>query len=120
MFTFKLKDRKGQELNFGDVVAILDGDRFTFYCEVKYLAEKKVITPLHTFSFHSVEKIEKLPDEAVLLDEKEYKCWYVPDGIQDASAADYKDYLMSWREGERFLDKSCFEVTPINNNTTIA
>ena len=56
MFTLKLFDRKGTELNLGDIVKISDGKRFTFFAEVKYLESEGVITPFHTIILSHLKK----------------------------------------------------------------
>lgn len=108
MFLLKLYDRNGTELNLGDIVAISDGKRFTFYAEVKYLEKEQIITPFHTFSFHSFVKIDSIPSNAVLSTEDRYKIWYIGDGqaSPDKDAKEFKNYLMSWRQCEHLIDSS--------------
>jgi intein/homing endonuclease len=112
MFLLKLYDRKGKELNEGDIVAVSDGKRFTFYCEVKYLAKEKVIAPFHTFSFHSFEKVDKVPANAVESTEERYKIWYIynEEATADEAADKAKNYLMDWRECEHLLSEKCFQI----------
>jgi hypothetical protein len=106
MFTLKLYDRKGIELGIGDIVEISDGKTFTFYAEVKYLEKEKVITPFHTFSFHSFEKVDKVPEFAIKSTEERYNIWYVQndDRIEDKGAGEAERYLMDWRCCEHLQD----------------
>lgn len=111
MFKLILQDRKGNSLNEGDIVKVSDGHRFNFYAEVKYLANEKAIAPFSTFSFHSFEKVESVPDNAILSTEPRFKIWYVDgDPEIDQSASDHSKYLISWRECETLLEKSCFKI----------
>lgn len=110
MFKLKLFDRKGQELNEGDIVKISDGRRFQFFAEVKYLPESKAIAPFHTFSFHSFEKIDKLPENAIEALEKRYKVWYVEQPDPDMEASDFERYLTDWRACEMLLEKGVFRI----------
>ena len=112
MFILELYDRDGNKLNIGDYVAISDGKNFTFYSEVKYLADKGVITPFHTFSFHSFIKVDSIPDNAIKSTELSYDIWYVSkissDNDKNGEAA--REYLMSWRECEIPLQKRCWRI----------
>jgi hypothetical protein len=111
MFKLTLHDRKGQELKEGDIVKVSDGRNIKFYSEVKYLPESKAIAPFHTFSFHSFEKVDKLPENAVLQPtETSYKIWYIVGIEPDEDAKDFEDYLLSWRECERLLEKNIFRI----------
>jgi hypothetical protein len=118
-FKLTLHDREGTQLNEGDIVAISDGKRFNFYSEVKYNPEKKCIYPFHTFSFHSMLKVEELPIEAKECNEANYKCWYIyqEDAQWDMKADEFSQYLMSWRECERLLEKNMFHIEPIEKTT---
>ena len=102
-FRLTLYDRNGIALNLGDIVKISDGHRFTFYSEVKYLAQEKTITPFHTFSFSSIEKVDKVPDYAIKSTEERYDMWYLPNPDNDENGESHRDYLMSWRECEHNL-----------------
>ena len=112
MITVKIKDRLGNELNFGDIVKISDGRKFKFYSEVKYLEKEKAIAPFHTFCFHSIEKVDSLPRNAKKGDEERYDFWYIcnDEAETDEAAERANEYLLSWRECERFLEKSCFSI----------
>lgn len=112
MFTLKLYDRKGTELKIGDIVKISDGDLFIFFCEIKYLEKEQVIAPFHTFSFHSFEKVTKVPKGATKSSEERYNIWYqYRDGAEvDDKAKDFKDYLMSWRECEHLINNRCYRI----------
>ena len=112
MFTLKLFDRKGNELKEGDFVKISNGKEFTFFAEVKYIESEGIITPFHTFSFHSFEKVDKIPDEAKKSTEERYDIWYMysDDAEQDEKAPDFEKYLMSWRECEHHLEKRSWAI----------
>ncbi len=114
-FKLTIHDREGTQLNEGDIVAISDGARFKFYSEIKYNPEKKCIYPFHTFSFHSVVKVDSLPPEAKQCNEIDYKCWYInhDDSNEDTLAKEYSQYLLSWRECERLLKKNMFQIEPL-------
>jgi hypothetical protein len=118
-FKLTLHDREGTQLNEGDIVAISDGKRFNFYSEVKYNPEKKCIYPFHTFSFHSMLKVDKLPEKVRECNVLEYKCWYIDhdDASEDTNAEYYSQYLLSWRECERLLEKNMFHIEPIVKTT---
>jgi hypothetical protein len=118
MFTLELLDRNGVSLKEGDIVKVSNGKEFHFFAEVKYLEKENAIAPFHTFSFHSFEKIDKLPDNAIKSTETRYGIWYVTDPENDCAEAaeSAKDYLISWRECEHALDKRCFKITRSENN----
>lgn len=112
MFILKLLDRKGKELNIGDIVKVSDGRYITFFAEVKWLEKEKVITPFHTFSFHSFEKVDKVPDDAIKSTEERYNIWYLDEKIEDdEGVSNFEHYLMEWRKCERILERCCtFEL----------
>jgi hypothetical protein len=119
MFILKLYDRLGNELKEGDTVKVSCNDgynrKFKFYCEVKYLEDEKTITPFHTFSFHSFEKVDKIPDNAKISQEKRYKIWYVNESDQEEDNYNgAEEYLISWRQCEHLL-KNCYKIEKINN-----
>jgi hypothetical protein len=101
----QLTDRKGTPLNEGDIVAVSDGYRFNFYAEVKYLEKEKALAPFHTFSFHSFEKVDKVPDNAIQSNEERYKIWYVQRelALEDVEKDHFSKYLMDWRQCEHLL-----------------
>ena len=109
MFTLKLYDRDGAELNDGDIVKISNGKSFQFYSEVKYLESEQAIAPFHTFSFHSFEKVDKVPDNAVPCSEPRYKIWHIP-MEEDPNSKSAEEYLMDWREYEHLLNLRCFRI----------
>jgi hypothetical protein len=112
MFTLHLYDRKGNELKEGDIVKISNGREFTFYAEVKYIAEEGIITPFHTFSFHSFEKVNNVPEGAIRSTEERYGIWYIPEEKeQDNEAESYEEYLSEWRQCEHLIDKRCWRIT---------
>lgn len=117
MFELQIFDRKGKKLNLGDFVKISDGKRFTFFCEVKYLDKEQVLTPFHTFGFHSVEKVKSIPKNATKSTEERYDIWYIDhdDAELDTSAESFKDYLMDWRACEHLLESRMFRIVPIKN-----
>ena len=112
MFILKLQDRKCNELKEGDIVKISDGKSFTFFAEVKYLEREGVITPFHTFSFHSFEKVDKVPDNAIKSTEERYDIWYLyrEEAEEDKEAEDFEKYLMSWLECEHHLEKRSWKI----------
>lgn len=115
MFKLELYDRIGNKLKIGDIVKVSDGKGFTFFSEVKYLENEKVITPFHTFSFHSFEKVNKVPEHAKLSTEERYDIWYThsPE-IDEKEAADHANkYLIDWRKCEHLLKQRCFRIEPI-------
>ena len=112
MFTLSLFDRNGSELFEGDIVKISNGKIFTFYAEVKYIESEGIITPFHTFCFHSFEKVDKVPDKANKSTEERYNIWYVyeEDAEVDCKAEDFEKYLMSWRECEHHIEKRSWKI----------
>jgi hypothetical protein len=112
MFILELCDRKGNALNIGDVVKISNGSRIQFYAEVKYLEDRKAITPFHTFSFHSFEKIDTLPDTVVKSSEERYNIWYDKDPLNDDEQVvkEAEKYLMDWRQCEHLLEHKCYRI----------
>ena len=108
-FELTIHDRKGTQLNEGDIVKISDGKNITFYSEVKYLEEERVIAPLHTFNFMSMEKVDEVPMEALKSTETRYNIWYLP---IDKSDTDYfNEYLRSWRDCEYRLESRAYQIT---------
>lgn len=116
-FELTLYDRKGVELKEGDIVKVSNGRHFQFYSEIKYLEEEKVIAPFHTFSFHSFEKVEKLPsgmNEGT--GEERYGIWYNTDPEVDDHAEKYENYLMEWRKCERMLER-CWKIERVKEHS---
>jgi len=113
MFTLTLHDRKGIQLNEGDIVKISDGRNFNFYAEVKYLEPEMVIAPFHTFSYHSFVKVDSVPDGALKSTEERYGIWYLPDEVKetDEDGDEFKDYLMSWRHCESAIERRSWRIT---------
>jgi len=112
MFKLELYDRIGNKLNIGDIVKVSDRHRFSFFAEVKYLEKEKKITPFHTFSFHSFEKVESLPEHAKKATEERYNIWYThsPE-VDEREAAEYVNkYLIDWRQCEHLLNEGCFRI----------
>ena len=111
MFELKLYDRKGTELKEGDLLAISDGSRFNFYAEFKFLEDGQIIAPFHTFSFHSFQKVDCLPDHAVKMEESRYNCWYTYYPETDVeNDGDFEDYRLQWVECERKLENGLFKI----------
>jgi hypothetical protein len=118
MFEITFHDRNGTELKEGDVVALSDGKALRFYCEVKWIEAENIMAPWHTFSFHSVEKADKLPDGLTLSDETRYKCWYHNDPAEDNASGSFEHYRMEWLTCEREIDKRVFRIKRINKIET--
>ena len=118
MFTLELYDRIGNSLNIGDIVKISNGREFTFYAEVKYLKKEQVITPFHTFSFHSFEKIDKLPENLIKCSEERYNVWFThnPELDSDEHKKAAEKYLIDWRECEHLLESKCFRIKLNSSN----
>ncbi|MCP9290019.1 hypothetical protein [Gracilimonas sediminicola] len=115
--TLSFYDRNGEKLKFGDIVALSDGKNLKFYCEVTYLEDQKAIAPFHTFSFHSVIKVDSVPESAVKSEvEKRYDMWYDKAGDEDLNASEHDKYLMSWLECERLLENRMFRVELTGGN----
>jgi len=112
MFKLKLYDRIGNELQPGNIVKVSDGKNITFYAEVKYLEKEQVITPFHTFSFHSFEKVDKVPEDAIKCTEERYNIWFTHSGEVDPSDAveAANKYLIDWRQCEHLLETRCFRI----------
>lgn len=118
MFILTLHDRNGTLLNFGDIVKVSDGKRFTFYAEVKYLESEQVISPFHTFSFSNFEKVDAVPAHAKPSNEERYKIWYVyTDEAEEDKEDIVSDYLMGWRQCEHLLAKRSFRINIIPEGT---
>ncbi len=117
MFKLKLFDRNKKELQEGDIVKISDGRRFTFWCQVKYLDDEKVIAPFHTFSFHSFVKVNEVPANATKSTEERYNIWYVydEDAEADKEANLFEKYLSDWRVCEHLIDGRCFDIEKTDN-----
>lgn len=109
-FILTIHDRKGVELNEGDVVAVFDRRNYTFFAEVKWLESEQVLTPFHTFSFHSFEKVDKVPENATLSTEERYKIWYLPEAEKDNEDGNFEKYLSGWRECEYLLENRCYRI----------
>lgn len=115
MFTLKLYDRKGAELNLGDIVKIVDNHgRTTFFAEVTWLEKEQVIAPFHTFSFNSFEKVDRLPEGVIKSSEQRYNIWYLDEPEQDEK---FEHYLMSWRECEHHLETRCWRIELLTPET---
>jgi hypothetical protein len=112
MFKLKLQDRKGNELKEGDIVKISNGREFAFFAEVRYIEEHGIITPFHIFSFHSFEKVDKVPDDAIPCYDEGYgiSIWYIPNAEKDNEAKEYEEYLLSWRQCEHLMEKRCWVI----------
>lgn len=112
MFVLELYDRIGNKLNLGDIVKVSNGKEFYFYAEVKYLEKENIITPFHTFTFHSFEKVDKVPEHAKKSTEERYNIWYTysPE-LDEKEAADCAEkYLIDWRQCEHLLESRCYRI----------
>lgn len=115
MFLLKIYDRDCVELKLGDIVEVSDGKKIKFYCRVTFLESVQKLAPFHTFSFHSVRKVEAPHVNATRCTEDRYECWYLAgdDQIDDMNAATHEKYLADWQACERLLEKSAFSVIPV-------
>ena len=115
MFLLTLMDRNGTPLNMGDIVKVCNSrGEFTFYSEVKYLEKEKKIAPFHTFSFHSFEKVDKVPDHCTKSTEERYQIWYTnnPESESKEIHDMFEKYLIDWRCCEHLIENSCFSLMP--------
>ena len=111
MFILQLYDRDGTELHEGDLVKLSDGNSFTFFSRVKYLEEQQVIVPFHVFSYHSVIKIDKIPEGARKSScEERFDIWYMSDPEDDNDAESFDNYHMGWLECEHLIEKRSFRI----------
>ena len=108
-------DRNGVQINEGDIVKISDGRRYTFFCRVTFLEDEKVMAPLNTFSFHSIEKVDLLPANAIRSNETRYDVWYLeePENEIGDNLEKFNSYLMSWRDCEDRLETRCYRINRI-------
>lgn len=110
-FYFELTDRNGTVLNDGDIVRVSDSHGFTFYSEVKYFPETNIIVPFHTFSFHSFEKVDSIPDNALPgKADSNYKIWYVPNAEKDDESEKFDRYHSDWMSCDRLLEGRCYVI----------
>ncbi len=113
MFKLNLFDSIGAKLEIGDIVAVSDHrGNFTFYAEVKYLEDEQIITPFHTFSFHSFTKVDKVPEHAMKSTEERYNIWYTnnPEHNSEEITKLAEKYLLDWRQCEHLLHSRCFRI----------
>ena len=110
MFKLILKDSKGTPLKEGDLVRLTGRiDSPVFYCEVTFLEEEKRIVPFHSFSFNHIERVDKLPSDAIPLKEERYKAYMSPsENVHDKNYID--NYLMDWRVCEHRINERCFDI----------
>lgn len=113
MFKLSLYDRNGIELSEGDIVRVSNGRQFTFYSEVKYLPDERAIAPFHTFSFHSFEKVERVPENAIESTEDRYKIWWLAESEDDPNPELAEKYLIDWRQCEHLLEKKVYQIQKI-------
>lgn len=110
-FILKIFDRKGNELNEGDIVKIFNTERCQFFAEVKFLEKENAIAPFYTFSFSEVEKVAKLPAKAkpcLPEPDQRYKVWYLED--EEESKQMHEQYLIQWLECEYALKNRMFRI----------
>lgn len=117
MIVLKLKDSLGNNLEFGDFVKITNNGRNVFYSEVKYIENEKLIAPFHHFSFLKFEKVDSIPDDAIKANEERFDMWYMANDAESEKSC--SDYLLSWRECERLIDKGCYEIEVFNKKELI-
>lgn len=111
MYFLKLYDRLGNELIEGDIVKVSNGRGFTFYSEVKFLRDEEAIAPFHTFSFHSFEKVDQVPENSIEANEERYRIWYLPEEETDHLGASAEKYLLDWRACEHLLEERVYRIT---------
>lgn len=113
-FILTLHDHHGKELALGDIVRVNTGTVRPnhFFARVTWLKDEQTIAPFGTFSFHSFEKVDSLPDNAIKSTETRYDIWYLEDEGEEQTAEIYEGYLMSWRECEDYLKKNCYRIRP--------
>lgn len=114
MLVLELYDSNGLKLNFGDIVRVSNG-RVEFFAEVKYLEKEQIITPFHTFSFHSFHKVNVLPDGLNKSSETRYDIWYNPLTNHEYENVKDSQYLMDWRQCEHLLEKRCYRIQNIDD-----
>lgn len=112
-FQLTIHDRKGTELKQGDIVAVHDRREYTFFAEVKWLEDEQVLTPFHTFSFHSFEKVDSVPANAIQSTEERYKIWYLPEAEKNNEDKSFEKYLSGWRECENLIENRCYRINLI-------
>lgn len=117
-FQLTIHDREGTQLNIGDIVMVSNRNEFTFYSEVKWIEERQVLAPFHTFSFHSFLKVDKVPDHAIKGNNPDYDIWYLEIPEVDDNAAEFSEYLSSWRECERQIEKAAFRIKLLKSPIT--
>lgn len=110
MFKLKLCDREGTILKEKDIVKISDGRFFNFFSEVKYLENEQAIAPFHTFAFHSIVKVDSIPDTAKKGNEDRYNIWYDVDPEVDKCAELHEKYFLDWRDCERLINNKAFII----------
>ena len=109
-FILTLYDRNGKELEIGDIVKVQSDGRISFYAEVAWLEKEQALAPFHTFTFHSFEKADKLPENAIRAKEDRYGLWYVEDAEEDESQ--HEKYLLDWRNCEYLINERVFRIRP--------
>lgn len=112
MFKLQLFDHHGNALKLGDILRVNTGQSQpqSFYSRLTWLKEEQAIAPFHTFSFHSFEKVDSLPENAVKSTEARYDIWYAENN--DDTKEVFENYLMSWRQCEDLLKDRCFRIVP--------
>lgn len=114
MFRLKLYDILGQELHIGDIVRIRGNYEVTFFCKVEYDKERGILHPFHTFSFHRVAKIDKLPEGVIETKDNGRTYWYFREKQNENQVPNKSDrvmeYLVSWRECESNLKTYMYRI----------
>jgi len=121
MFKLELYDSKGKKLELGDMVQINTEPscNVTFFSEVKYLEKRQIIVPFHNFSFHTIEKIDKLPDKVKLSDNKGYNLWSITSEDSEDPEKEVSDYLLDWLECENLLAVGTFRIKPFSKQDVL-
>lgn len=112
MFILKILDCKGTELKEGDFVKVqrrTSWTHVTFYTQVKYNKEQKAINPFHTFTWHRIEKIDKLPKNVHESKLQEwFPIWYTEENEDSLKTKEYEKYFSSWKDCEVLLENRCY------------
>jgi hypothetical protein len=117
MFILTVHDRNGVELKEGDLVKISNGREFAFYSGVKWLEKEKALAPFDTFTFHSFEKVDSIPENAEKSTNESYNIWFaLSDNTEyDGKADEFENYLMSWRRIDVAVKNRSYQIKKIED-----
>lgn len=117
MFSLRLKDSKGDVLNFNDIVKLTNGNDLVFYVRITRHKESNKIIPFDTFSYHNVEKVKEVPNNAVYSNQHGFDIWFLKtsEKTEMESKSEFESYLSSWRLFENLRKKGIYEITPLNS-----